>query len=140
MTLTLRAPVMCAAVLAGVLATVPSEAQTAQHDPAGPKSGMGGKMMADRQTMMADMKAAQQKLDELVAAMNLATGSEKVDRIAAVVTELVAQHREMCRRMMSGDMMTQKPMTQPSPAPIAPPPPAATGKPEDEHVGHHPKP
>jgi len=100
------------------------------------KQGMGAHVMADHQKMMADMKASQKKLDDLVAAMNQATGDDKVDTLAAVVTELVAQHRDMCGRMMSGNMMPMS-MMQHTPEAAAP---APTGKPEDDHATHHPKP
>jgi predicted oxidoreductase len=56
-------------------------------------------MMADCQKMMADMKAGQEKLDALVAEMNAATGQEKVDRIATVLTELVARQKAMQAHM-----------------------------------------
>ncbi len=62
--------------------------------------------------MMAEMKAADAKLDALVAAMNTATGDAKVGAVAAVVTELVAQHKAMqghMGQMMGGrGMMMQK--------------------------------
>ena len=56
--------------------------------------------------MMANMQAAQKKLDDLVAQMNAATGSEKVDRMAAVITEMAAMHKDMCAQMMNGGMMS----------------------------------
>ena len=56
---------------------------------------------ADRGAMMAAMQAEQTKLDDMVAQMNAATGPDKVDRVAAVVTEMVAMHK----RMMQGAMM-----------------------------------
>jgi len=50
--------------------------------------------------MMADMKAADQRLTDLVATMNSATGAEKTTATAAVVTEMVAQNRTMREGMM----------------------------------------
>ena len=44
---------------------------------------------------MEQMRENQKKLDDLVAKMNAAKGEAKVDAIAAVVTELVAQRRMM---------------------------------------------
>ena len=44
---------------------------------------------------MEQMRENQRKLDELVAKMNAAKGEAKVDAIAAVVTELVAQRKAM---------------------------------------------
>jgi hypothetical protein len=40
-----------------------------------------------------------QKLDQLVAAMNSAKGDARVDAIAATLTELVAQRKAMTARM-----------------------------------------
>jgi len=62
--------------------------------------GMGGPKMDParqkiHQEMMKQRAADDAKLEELVAAMNAARGSEKVDAIAAVVNELVSQHRSM---------------------------------------------
>ena len=135
MTLELRT-LICTAVLALVVFTVrPGQAQTAPNDTAAMKQGIGAHMMADHQKMMAEMKASQKKLDDLVAAMNQASGDDKVTKLAAVVTELVAQHREMCGRMMSGNTMMS--MMQHTPEATAP---APTGTPADDHATHHPKP
>jgi hypothetical protein len=49
--------------------------------------------------MMAEMKAAEARLDALVKDMNAASGNAKVTAIAAVVTELVAQQKSMHARM-----------------------------------------
>jgi hypothetical protein len=46
------------------------------------------------------MKAADQRLDELVATMNTASGMEKMTATAAVVTEMVTQRRTMREGMM----------------------------------------
>lgn len=75
-----------------------------------PASGMDAKcqaMMAEKEKMMADMKAADARLDGLVATMNSASGSEKPVATAAVVTEMVTQNRAMQDRMMKmhQDMM-----------------------------------
>jgi hypothetical protein len=60
---------------------------------------MGGPR--DRQEMMARMEESNRRLEELVSTMNSATGPAKVDAIAAVVNELVSQHRQMHEHMMS---------------------------------------
>ena len=57
-------------------------------------------MMADQEKMTAEMKAADQRLDDLVAKMNAAAGTEKADATAAVVNEMVAQRRAMRDGMM----------------------------------------
>jgi hypothetical protein len=57
-------------------------------------------MMAEHEKMMADMKAADQRLDELVVKMTAASGQAKVDATAAVVTEMVTQRKTMREGMM----------------------------------------
>ena len=101
------------AVMAGGMAVVMSasaglaaqthDPQHAATDKAKPASGMAAKdhaMMAERDKMMADMKAADQRLNDLVARMNSASGAEKTTATAAVVTEMVAQSRTMRASMM----------------------------------------
>jgi hypothetical protein len=75
-----------------------------------PDSGMAAKcqaMMAARDKMMTEMKAADDRLDDLVARMNAASGMEKAEATAAVVNEMVTQRRTMRDGMMKmeGGMM-----------------------------------
>jgi hypothetical protein len=92
-------------------------AQNNEHQHATPPTAQGG--AANHQAMMANMQAEQKKLDELVAQMNAATGPEKVDRIAAVVTEMAMMHKRMSMMMMQGGMMQmmhgQTPAAPPNP-------------------------
>jgi hypothetical protein len=77
---------------------MPQEHQHAATAKAKPPSDMAAKchaMMAEREKMMTDMKAADQRLDDLVAKMNAASGMEKMAATATVVTELVTQRRTM---------------------------------------------
>ena len=97
----------CAAVVIsavpGFAAQTPQEHQHAATDKAKPTSGMAAKdhaMMAEHQKMMADMKAADQRLTDLVTRMNSVSGLEKTTATAAVVTEMVAQSRTMRASMM----------------------------------------
>jgi hypothetical protein len=90
--------------LAGQMPKAPPQAATAK---AKPQSGMAADMAAKCQAMMADqekmtteMKAADQRLDSLVGKMNLASGTEKADATAAVVSEMVTQRRTMRDGMM----------------------------------------
>jgi hypothetical protein len=83
----------------------PSPAEQAgQHDATtqatapGDHTMPGGHMMMNGQ-MMADMKAADAKLDQLVADMNGAKGDAKVAAIARVVTELVNHQKTMHAHM-----------------------------------------
>ena len=55
---------------------------------------------------MAEMKASDQKLDELVRAMNAATGDAKITAMAQVVTELARQQQAMHGRMAMMDHMS----------------------------------
>ncbi len=52
---------------------------------------MGQHMMAMRQKMMADDKAADARLQPLIDKMNAAKGEAKVDAMVAVITELIRQ-------------------------------------------------
>lgn len=86
---------------------VPAHAQTQQpqqqQTPAKPSADMAEKckaMMAEREKMMAEMKAADQRLDDLVSKMNSASGQAKVDATAAALTEVVAERKTMHERMM----------------------------------------
>lgn len=64
-------------------------------------------MMAEKAKMMADMKVADQRLDDLVSAMNAASDTDKIAATAAVVSEMVTQRRAMHDSMvkMQEDMM-----------------------------------
>jgi Skp family chaperone for outer membrane proteins len=107
----------CAAVvisampsLAGQMPQGPQGAATAKPQ-SGVASDMAAKcqaMMTEHEKMMADMKAADQRLDDLVATMNAASGMEKMAATAAVVTEQVTQGRTMRDGMMKmqQDMMS----------------------------------
>lgn len=109
----MRMKSIAAAVMAGcvavVIAAAPGFAAQA-HDPkhaatdqAKPAPGMAAKdhaMMAERAKMLAEMKAADQRLTDLVARMHGAAGAEKTAATAAAVTELVAQSRSMRDSMM----------------------------------------
>jgi vancomycin resistance protein YoaR len=56
-------------------------------------------MMKMHEQMMAQMKAADSRLDALVKEMNAASGDAKVNAVATIVTELVRQQRSMHERM-----------------------------------------
>ncbi len=104
----------CAVVVMSAVPGLAAQTPHEQHvaaDAAQPASGMAAKdktMMAEREKMMADMKAADQRLDSLVARMNTASGTEKMAATATVVTEMVTQRRTMQEGMMKMEqgMMT----------------------------------
>jgi hypothetical protein len=65
--------------------------------------------------MMADLKASDAKLDELVSAMNRSTGDAKLEVIAQVVNELVRQKKAMHEHMgMMGHQMMGSSQASPS--------------------------
>lgn len=79
-----------------------SNAQTSR--PAGTMmvdEGQAGAMMAQRQQMMARMRTLDQKLADLVAKMDAARGTKKVDAIAAVVKGLATERSQMRDDMMA---------------------------------------
>jgi hypothetical protein len=86
------------------------EHQQAATAKAAPQSDMAAKcqaMMAGHEQMMAETKAADLRLDGLVAGMNAATGQPKIDAISVVVSEMVVQRKSMREGMMKmqQDMM-----------------------------------
>lgn len=83
----------------------PSTPMQMHHDP-GDMQPMDCQGMVDKmRTMHASMKAMDDKLAGLVDAMNKAKGSAKVDRMAAVINEMVAQRNHMRDQMAT--MMPQ---------------------------------
>lgn len=118
---TLRKGVWIGCLAAIALVATP-RAQT-KEAPAKPHSEMG--MMADCQKMMADMKAGQEKLDDLIAKMNAASGEQKINEIAAVLTELVARQKSMHDNMTTIGH-------EPAPVTTAP-----KDQPQGGHAQHH---
>ena len=103
----LPAAFACVAILLLAPNTNAQAPQNPQHEyqqtPTQASADMSAKckaMMAEHDKMMADMKAADQRLDALVAKMTAASGQAKVDATAAVVTEIVAQRKTMREGMM----------------------------------------
>ena len=100
-------------LLASFVGAATLRAQQPTPPPAAQKMEMQGKpgmmngkmseesMMAHHKEMMAKMEAADARLDELVKAMNAATGSTKTNAFAAVLNELVAQRKQMREDMMA---------------------------------------
>jgi hypothetical protein len=97
---------------------MPRKPQLATSAKAKAASGMGAgraarcrDMMADHDRMMAEMKSADERLDDLVAKMNAASGMEKADATAAIVSEMVTQRQAIrdgmmkMQREMMGHMM-----------------------------------
>ena len=72
----------------------------------------GHQMMQMHQTMMANMQAMDAELDELMSAMNTATGEAKVEAMAEVISLLAGQRSAMQERMMQmhGEMQSHMAM------------------------------
>jgi hypothetical protein len=84
-----------------VLLVVPAFAQTMpMHNEKPGAMPDCAAMMQQRDTMMKHMADMDAKLNTLVDEMNKAKGSKKVDRMAAVINELVAQRGMMAKEMM----------------------------------------
>ena len=91
------------AAVPGVSAQTPQEHQHPATEAVTPSPGMAAKdqaMMAEREKMMTAMKAADQRLDDLVTRMNAASGVEKTAATATLVTAIVAERRTMREGMM----------------------------------------
>jgi hypothetical protein len=104
-------PIAAVAIAAGLL-FAPVRAQ--QVPPMGPEHSMptpqvGG--MMDHDKMMADMKAADARLEALAQTMTSARGDDKVAAMQALLTELVKNQVDMHRHMamMHDHMMSQMP-------------------------------
>jgi hypothetical protein len=70
-----------------------------QTQPAQQQQPRMANMQAMHDQMMAELKAADARLDQLVADMNLATGDAKVAALAQTVTELARQQKAMHAHM-----------------------------------------
>lgn len=85
----------------GATAAAPDSGHS-QHQQGGTAQGHHGKMMGackafqeKHDQFTADMKAMDARLDEKIAAMNSAKGDQKVAAMAAVISEMAAQRKEM---------------------------------------------
>lgn len=88
----------------------PAAHQEHVHPATGPQTEMQKQeepLMQMHQKMMADMKMMDDRLNELVATMDAATGEAKVSAMAALVASLVQQRKPMREGMMQmqGQMM-----------------------------------
>jgi hypothetical protein len=103
---------IAALAIAAGLFLAPVRAQQAR--PKAPEHSMptpqGGGMM-DHDKMMADMKAADERLEALAQTMTSARGDDKVAAMQALLTELVKNQLDMHRHMamMHDHMMSQMP-------------------------------
>jgi hypothetical protein len=114
---TRQALYVCVSATLALLLAVAAQGQTTP--PAGSRAAQPARppmvdeshaaaMMAERQQMMTNMRAMDQKLNDLVKKMDTARGTDKVDALAVIVKEMVSQRAQMRDRMMAmqGEMMT----------------------------------
>lgn len=91
---------LVSALIFALASAVSPVALAEEHGRSMKHHAMSKEASADKHAeMMEKMQARQQKLDELVAKMEAAQGSEKTDAIAAVVKEMVEQRRARVQRM-----------------------------------------
>lgn len=76
------------------------------------KKGMSEKRMKEHDEMISRMKEMDTQLDTKVAAMDAATGDQKVEAMAAVIKEMVSQKKEMQAHMMPRHDMMEGHMTK----------------------------
>src|SRR4029079_11458213 len=84
------------------LGALPVMAGDTPPPPPGDHAEHHQQMEAMHAELMAKLTAMDAKVDGLLAAMNAASGDAKVDAIAAVVTELAAQRKELRDMVMQG--------------------------------------
>lgn len=87
------------------------EPQAHEHEhaqpPAAAEQKADAKPMAGMPGMMASMDAQDKKIDALVAELNAAKGTDRLDKLVAVVNELVAERKAMHEHMMGMMKMHQ---------------------------------
>src|SRR5215831_8751720 len=64
-------------------------------------------MMAEQHKMMMSTQVSDKKLDDLIAQLNAAKGTDRIDKLVAVVNELAAQRKQMTGMMSMHDGMMQ---------------------------------
>jgi TolA-binding protein len=127
-------------VIGGLLAlSLSASAVAAQQPQAPPMNPHRAPAGARGEMPMMMMDSLNRRLDSLVAQMNRASGNQKMDAMAAVITELVAQRKMMQNRMhqmMQGEvgrMGMMRDSTGPKPTAKSDSAPDTT-----DHAAHHP--
>ena len=94
-------------LIGGITALMLSASIVTAQQPGAARPDRRG-MSGQNQMAMATMDSLNQRLDSLVGRMNRASGNQKVQAMAAVINEMVAQRKAMQERMhhmMGGDGM-----------------------------------
>ena len=128
-------------IIGGITALMLSASMVTAQQPGTATPDRRGGMSGQNQMSMATMDSLNQHLDSLVGRMNRASGNQKVQAMAAVINEMVAQRKAMQERMhqMMGDRGGMMKMMGDS-AGIAPAAARAADSASDTagHAGHHP--
>jgi len=95
---------LSALFLGTALLALPAPAAAAQESvaPSGAEAATCQEKKARYEEMRTRMEERDKRLDELVATMNGAKGDAKIDAVAAVVAEMIAQRKEMRAHMHGG--------------------------------------
>lgn len=130
-------------VIGGITALVLSATVVAAQQPGTATPDRHPGMSSRNQMSMVTMDSLNQRLDSLVGRMNRTSGNQKVQAMAAVINEMVAQRKVIQERMhqMVGGREGMMQMMADS----APVPPSAGARSADSaaadtagHAGHHP--
>lgn len=131
---------MMSRLIGGVAALVLSASTVAAQQPAPATPGRQSGMAGGNQMSMMMMDSLNHRLDSLVSRMNRTNGNQKVQAMAAVINELVAQRKAMQERMhqmmeRGGMMGMMKDSTSAGGRPAVNPNTAAD---TTNHAAHHP--
>lgn len=129
-------------IIGGITALMLSASMVTAQQPGAATPDRRGGMSGQNQMSMAMMDSLNQRLDSLVGRMNRASGNQKVQAMAAVINEMVAQRKAMQERMhqmMGGrDGMMKMMGDSTGIAPAAARAADSVASDTAGHAGHHP--
>jgi len=128
-------------LIGGIAALVLTVSTAAAQQPGAPTPDRRSGMAGGNQMSMMMMDSLNHRLDSLVDRMNRTSGNQKVQAMAAVINELVAQRKVMQDRMhqmmeRGGMMGMRDSMSTGRKPPLSP----DTAKDTTNHAAHHPSP
>lgn len=131
---------MLSRIIGGLATLALTSSMLAAQQPGAATPERQSRMANGNQMSMMMMDSLNHRLDSLVARMNQASGNQKVQAMAAVINELVAQRKAMQDRMHQmmerggmPAMMSDSTSTRRSP-PVSP----DTATDTTDHAAHHP--
>jgi hypothetical protein len=133
---------MMSRLIGGIAALVLTVSTAAAQQPGAPTPDRRSGMAGGNQMSMMMMDSLNHRLDSLVDRMNRTSGNQKVQAMAAVINELVAQRKVMQDRMHQmmerGGMMGM--MSDSTSTGRKPPLSPDTATDTTNHAAHHPSP